>query len=305
MNAYLIEGDGLTLVDTGPRAERVHDALQSALADKGFHIADIEQVVVTHPHLDHFGLARRIVEESGARVLVHEHGISCLTDYEGERQRVADRAAACLRQTAAPEAAWTILRIRMSMYECFAESVPADCVRPLYGGEVLNLVGMPWQVLPTPGHCLGHISLFQADTGRLISGDCLLPDYGFIPVPNPVATQGTHSDLVGQWAQSLDLLGGLDIRQVLPGHGQAVDCASTLVARERANLATSREQLSAALADWRQTAYELWRACTESFQTFDVLTGIEVVTSYLYALQAEGAVNAWEEGNLVTYSRTN
>ncbi len=296
VNAYLVEGDKLTLVDTGPKSPKVMEALRAALAARGFGLADINQVVITHPHLDHFGLANQIVEESGARVLVHSEGIECLTDYDTELVRLADRSAARLRQAGAPEDAWGILRLRTSMYKHFAESVPAGSVQVLEDGQTLDMGGVPWQVLPSPGHCLGHICLYQPGSGRLISGDCLLPDYGFIPVPYPVAAAGSGTNQVTAFSHSLELLGGLDVHEVLPGHGLPAHSASALVARDRANLAASRERLAAALADGKHTAYRLWRDCTGTFQAFDVLTGIEVAISYLDAMQGEGSVAAWDGG---------
>jgi glyoxylase-like metal-dependent hydrolase (beta-lactamase superfamily II) len=302
-NAYLVEGDRLTLVDTGPKSPKVLEALKAALAAVGHALADIDQVVITHPHLDHFGLARQIVAESGVKVLVHAQGVGCLTDYEGEQVRLADLSASHLRESDAPEGAWGILRLRTLMYKCFAESVPVDRVEPLDDGQTLSLGGMQWQVLPTPGHCLGHISLYQADKGLLISGDCLLPDYSFIPVPYPVPVGGTGSSQVSEFAHSLELLGRLDVREVLPGHGPRAHNAGALIARERANLTRSRDGLAEALGNGRQTAYQLWRECLGAYQTYDVLTGIEVVGSYLGAMQGEGAVASWEEGDRITYSR--
>lgn len=302
-NAYLIEGDELTLVDTGPKSERVWEALVAALAAKGLHVADIGQVVLTHPHLDHFGLSRRIAEESGAKVLVHRQGTECVTDYEADQVRLESATASRLRQADAPDAAWDILRLRTSMNKHFAESVPAGRVAPLEDGQTLSLGGMPWQALSTPGHCLGHICLYQADSGRLISGDCLLPGYQFVPVPYPVPTASSDWSLVSAFSQSLELLGRLDVRELLPGHGPTRYDASALIAREQANLAKCRERLWSALANRRQTAYQLWRECGGPFHAFDVLTGTETVGSYLDAMQGEGTVAAWQEGDRVTYSR--
>jgi len=303
-NAYLIQGDELTLIDTGPKSARGLEALKAAMAAVGLGLADLDQVVITHPHLDHFGLTRQIVEESGAKVLVHRQGVRCMTDYEGEQERLADQSAAHLRESGAPDGAWGILRLRTSMYKCFAESVPLECLESLHDGQILTLGGRPWHVVPTPGHCIGHLGLYQADGGRLISGDCLLPDYAFIPVPYPVAEPPTGSNQVSAFALSLELLGELDIREVLPGHGPPANDAGVLIARDRANLAEGRESLSAALEEGNQTVYELWSRSAGVFQSYDVLTGIEVVMSYLDALRDEGRVYQSERGGVITYGLT-
>ena len=58
VNAYLIEDSPLTLIDSGPNSAKALDELEQALAAHGHAVEDIELLVVTHQHIDHFGLAR-------------------------------------------------------------------------------------------------------------------------------------------------------------------------------------------------------------------------------------------------------
>ena len=66
VNTWLLRGDPLTLVDTGPRRTRRFSALEAGLATRGLRVEDIELVIVTHHHLDHSGLAATIAARSGA-----------------------------------------------------------------------------------------------------------------------------------------------------------------------------------------------------------------------------------------------
>src|SRR3954471_1480265 len=68
VNAWLLRGDPLTLLDTGPREERALAELERGLARAGVRIEDLELVLVTHHHLDHVGLAAAIKRRSGARI---------------------------------------------------------------------------------------------------------------------------------------------------------------------------------------------------------------------------------------------
>src|SRR6187549_2600844 len=68
VNTWLLRGDPLTLVDTGPREDEALSALEAGLARAGARVEDIELVLVTHHHLDHTGLARTIAGRSGARI---------------------------------------------------------------------------------------------------------------------------------------------------------------------------------------------------------------------------------------------
>jgi glyoxylase-like metal-dependent hydrolase (beta-lactamase superfamily II) len=71
VNVWLLPDDPLTLVDAGPATEEAFASLEDQLHVRGVAIEDVEQVMITHHHLDHSGLATAIKERSGARILAH------------------------------------------------------------------------------------------------------------------------------------------------------------------------------------------------------------------------------------------
>lgn len=54
-NVFLLRGRTVTLVDVGPDNEEALDLLENGLAQWGLHVSDVEVVLLTHPHGDHFG----------------------------------------------------------------------------------------------------------------------------------------------------------------------------------------------------------------------------------------------------------
>src|SRR3954454_10581388 len=68
VNAWLLRGSPLTLLDTGPREDEALDALEAGLAREGVRVEEIELVLATHHHLDHTGLTATIAARSGAQV---------------------------------------------------------------------------------------------------------------------------------------------------------------------------------------------------------------------------------------------
>src|SRR3954447_3502702 len=77
VNAWLLPGDPLTLVDTGPRDAAALQALEDGLGREGVRIEDLELLLLTHHHVDHVGLAPAIARRSGAAVA----GLASLADY--------------------------------------------------------------------------------------------------------------------------------------------------------------------------------------------------------------------------------
>ena len=70
VNAWLLRGDPVTLIDTGPRDDGALAALEAGLRREGLRVEDIELLLATHHHLDHVGLAATIQRRSGAAVAV-------------------------------------------------------------------------------------------------------------------------------------------------------------------------------------------------------------------------------------------
>src|SRR5579862_2646512 len=72
VNVHLIELDqGFLLVDSGIGTEECFDSFQSALDDRKIKWTDIRALCLTHLHPDHIGLSWKILELSGARLLMH------------------------------------------------------------------------------------------------------------------------------------------------------------------------------------------------------------------------------------------
>jgi glyoxylase-like metal-dependent hydrolase (beta-lactamase superfamily II) len=79
------------------------------------------------------------------------------------------------------------------------------------GDEVFGL-----QMIGTPGHTLGHVSIFEPGTGVLVAGDALR---------NQNVLEGSAPQYTADAAQaaaSVKKLAGLDVRAILPGHGQPI-----------------------------------------------------------------------------------
>ena len=74
---------------------------------------------------------------------------------------------------------------------------------------------LEWQALAAPGHDMGALVFHNAEHGLLISGDALLHQgFGFVMPPeiDPDALPATR--------RTLEMLAGLDLRVVIPGHGE-------------------------------------------------------------------------------------
>lgn len=219
VNCYVLpDGDRVTIVDCGVWRPDLPDgglaALQAGLEGAGYALRDVSRIVVTHAHIDHYGLAGRLMEVTGAELTMHT-----MTDLDCEKYRHPDTARARRRDTYADhgvsETERTDLADHLTRWLPYLHSV-VEASQRLRGGEELTIGGDTWEVIHTPGHSLGHVCLFSASTRVLLSGDHLLP--GITP---PVTFErGFDADPLRSYLDSLRTVADRGPELVQPGHGR-------------------------------------------------------------------------------------
>ena len=145
---------GVALIDPGPSTSL--ENLRAALSRKGISIADVRQLLLTHIHLDHAGATGSLVKENPAiEVLVHERGAPHMVD------------------PSKLMASATRLYGQHDMDRLWGPflPVPGDRIRPLAGGERIQIAGRELEVAYTPGHASHHVSYFDPSSRIAFVGD--------------------------------------------------------------------------------------------------------------------------------------
>jgi len=152
--AVLQGSSGVALIDPGPSTTLA--SLRASLARKGIAVSDVTQLLLTHIHLDHAGVAGTLVRTNPAvEVFVHDRGAGHMID---PARLIA--SATRLYGEAAMERLWGEFL-----------PVPATNVRPLRGGETISIVGREIEVAYTPGHASHHVSYFDRASRVAFVGD--------------------------------------------------------------------------------------------------------------------------------------
>ena len=89
--AMELGGGGVAIVDAGWNTDEAWESLNSGLATAGGSIADVNAVLVTHNHPDHYGLAGRVRNESGAWIGLHPADAKTLECSTGSDQALLRR----------------------------------------------------------------------------------------------------------------------------------------------------------------------------------------------------------------------
>ncbi|MGH2939494.1 MAG: MBL fold metallo-hydrolase [Solirubrobacterales bacterium] len=251
VNAYAIEhSGGILLIDCGTAGDpSCAVALERALADAGLRLEEVTDLLITHVHSDHVGLAAALRKRLPITIWAHpydDHTYSALADPQGtyeSRVRVAHRAG--LPESRIP----AIATVREELEGISGIARPDRA--PVEGVEIESALG-PWRVIETPGHAPSHVCLLQPDQGVAIVGDVLCAayiiwiEYGW--TPDPAAEQrSSYGRVAAAGPPAL----------ALPGHGRPLDSVEELVASHEAEFGRRLGATRDALARGPATAYEV------------------------------------------------
>lgn len=302
VNVYLLDGPAPALVDAGPNTDEAMIALRRGLAACGHALADVCHLVITHAHPDHFGLAARIVEESGAQVHSHRYNLQLLSSDKAEIENWGSYYTQVLRQAGVPQA---ILKTTGRDLATAAYIQPVGVDVALDDGDVLTLDRDSWEVIHTPGHARGHVCLYCRESGDLLSGDHLLRDISSNPIlepPLPGEVQRPRS--LVQYLRSLEQVAALEVAAAWPGHGAIITNHRELIAR-RVRLHRRRaEQIAALLAGRSQTPYEIATVLFSALLGMQAFLAVSEVIGHLDILEEEGRVNVELADGVLLYGLT-
>lgn len=182
-NTYLIDGPARVLIDPGHA--RLFGHVESSLERLGLGIGDIDLVIATHCHPDHVE-AVKLFEKHRALFAVHEMD-------------------------------WVLAK---EMGRTLGASLELDSCPPSFflGEGDLAVKGFDFQIIHTPGHSPGSISLYWPEQKALFTGDVIFKGgLGRTDLPG-----GDGATL----KESIKRLSHLEVDRLLPGHGDVIQDAA-------------------------------------------------------------------------------
>ena len=185
-NVYLIGQDTYLVIDTGLYAHYLIDAMKKS----SISLESIQNIILTHSHVDHIGGLNELVEKTSADVSIHKSEANYVE--EGDKEATA-----------------------AALFSLPLQGTPI--ARKLQEGDIIRFDEFVFEVLHTPGHTCGSICLYEKEARILFSGDTVFAHGSFGRTDLPPG--GNSKDLVN----SLKRLADLNIDILAPGHMDVVN----------------------------------------------------------------------------------
>lgn len=201
-NSYLLlDGERMTLLDAGMPADS--ETIKAQILETGLPIFHLESIILTHGHIDHAGSTNRLRDLSGAKILAHELDVPYLLQHKKFPARTAAQ------------------KIVYGFMDWMIRLEPITVEEILHDGDTIP-GPIPLQVIHTPGHTPGSISLYDPGQGTLFCGDALFnahPLTGQKGLRFPIWPVTLDPEAA---RRSVERLSNLEIKILCPGHGKPI-----------------------------------------------------------------------------------
>jgi len=232
VNAYLIEDSPLTLVDSGPNSAKALDDLEQQLNARGHEVEEVELLIVSHQHIDHFGLASILARRSGAEVAALDALAPFLASFGRETDIDDAFAQNLMLRHGIPADVVTALRAVSASFRGWGSSV--EVTRPLAPDGELALRDRTLRVLHRPGHSPSDTVFLDESSQILLAADHLIAHISSNPLlarplgaePDPNAPR---PQALLTYMASLEKTRQMELSLVLPGHGAPISDHAALI----------------------------------------------------------------------------
>jgi len=308
VNCYLIEGSPLTLIDTGPKTSRSLEAIQQSLLNMSYEMSDVEQILITHGHLDHIGQAAQFVREresvrgTPTEVWIHNRDANSLVNYEEHAAIYLESFERLIETSGVPKEETEKLdpeRI-IAYYMSIREPVPSantfeDNARFKTGIGELTAV---W----VPGHSSGSVCYVCDERQVIFSGDHILGDISSNP---SISFDSPEKIGMLTYLESLDCISSRGTYIALPGHREPIHDIKSRIEALRAEYEDKFQKAAASLTDTPQTAYELSRTIYGNYDTGSLVLALAESHDILRVLESRNQVKLTKKNGVILALRVN
>jgi len=295
------------LVDTGWDTPESFAALQRQVREAGLNLKALGRIIITHFHPDHYGLAGRLRQLSGAEIWLHQAEKQFIESRYLRPQVLVQQMGEFLSANGVPQGELDVLqRASLGMLRYVSPAMPD---KMLSGGERLSMGQFEFELLWTPGHSPGHVCLYEPDKRILLCGDHLLPTI----TPHVGLHVQSRESPLDDYLDALDSISRLEIDIALPGHGPSFGRVKRRIEQIRHHHQERKAAILGQVKGEAKTAYQIalglpWVLESggvgfQSLSSLDKRLAMTETLAHLESLRRERRVERLSQGTLSFYRR--
>ncbi len=302
VNCYLIEGSPLTLIDTGPKNSESLATIQKELQARSYSLGDIEQILLTHGHTDHIGLAAKFVEERSrthdkpTEVWIHQKDAMAVADYDRYAELYLEFYEELITSSGVPQNELPPLPPKrlLEYFKSLLDSVPTAL--SFNDGAIFKTGIGEVTAVWVPGHSSGSACYVCDEKKVIFSGDFILGDISSNP-----SISFDRSEKIGMitYLESLDRISSRNSYIALPGHREPILDIKSRIEVLRAEYDDKLRNTVNSLTNTPQTVYEISRIIYGDYDTNSLILALAESHDLLRILESRNQAKLTRKDGVV------
>ncbi len=302
-NIYLLTSSPVTLIDTGPKFPGAIEFIKGEINPFGYDFADIDRILISHSHIDHFGLVESIRKVAGKPIpcFVHADDLWRLGPDVHSKEILSGEVDNLAAMIGLPALELKKIKEQFSLFDVLCDPV-SDAIA-MADNEIFKGDDYEIRVIHTPGHSPGSCCFYETQRKILFSGDHIIKHI----TPNPLYPlrkeflRDRDYKSLKEYIQSLDKVAALDVKQVLTGHKDPVDDLQALIRSYREHHREREELIWQALQKESRPLYNIFSEVFAFIPENDVLLAASEILVHLEMLVEAGRVVLSDPGPPALY----
>jgi glyoxylase-like metal-dependent hydrolase (beta-lactamase superfamily II) len=302
VNSYMIRGQqGLTIIDPGLHTAETEAVWEETFCQYGFDFSDIEQIVLTHHHPDHYGMAGWLQERSGGvPVWISQAGHEqALRLWSGDQPLTSEIAELFIQHGMDRAIVHEQLIPHMDAFVEWVTPEPQVSYIPF---QQKFRIGDRWyEPIVTSGHAAGHICFYDAERKEIFCGDHVLPQIS----PNVSYIPYADENPLESFLDSLEKISRYDVVKAYPGHREPFTAFNQRVLELIAHHQERLEQMAAQLNEPKH----VYQLCLEYFGVrlpiHQMRFAMAETLAHVIYLRKQGRIAELEHDGILYYSLLN